>query len=143
MNANDHPYSALTPDCVLDALDSVGVRGDGRMLALGSYENRVYQVFRDDDPPVVVKFYRPARWTVAQILEEHHTACWRALHRTFGLRSDAVLGKCHRPAEQLTRARRHRAQAHVRVRFSLRSAQVRREDHTPGARIEGVLDRRQ
>jgi Ser/Thr protein kinase RdoA (MazF antagonist) len=71
MNANDHPYSALTPDCVLDALDSVGIRGDGRMLALGSYENRVYQVFRDDDPPVVAKFYRPARWTDAQILEEH------------------------------------------------------------------------
>jgi Ser/Thr protein kinase RdoA (MazF antagonist) len=71
MNANDHPYSALTPDCVLDALDSVSVRGDGRMLALGSYENRVYQVFRDDEPPVVAKFYRPARWTEAQILEEH------------------------------------------------------------------------
>ena len=71
MNANDHPYSALTPDCVLDALDSVGIRGDGRMLALGSYENRVYQVFRDDEPPVVAKFYRPARWTDAQILEEH------------------------------------------------------------------------
>ena len=71
MNANEHPYSALTPDCVLDALDSVGMRGDGRMLALGSYENRVYQVYRDDEPPVVVKFYRPARWTDAQILEEH------------------------------------------------------------------------
>jgi Ser/Thr protein kinase RdoA (MazF antagonist) len=71
MNANDHPYSALTPDCVLDALDSVSVRGDGRMLALGSYENRVYQVFCDDEPPVVAKFYRPARWTDAQILEEH------------------------------------------------------------------------
>jgi Ser/Thr protein kinase RdoA (MazF antagonist) len=56
---------------VLDALDSVGIRGDGRMLALGSYENRVYQVFRDDDAPVVAKFYRPARWTDAQILEEH------------------------------------------------------------------------
>lgn len=65
------PYSGLTPDCVLDALDSVGVRGDGRLLALNSYENRVYQVYRDDAPPVVVKFYRPARWTNAQILEEH------------------------------------------------------------------------
>jgi len=65
------PYAGLTPDCVLDALDSVGVRGDGRLLALNSYENRVYQVWRDDGPPVVVKFYRPARWTDAQILEEH------------------------------------------------------------------------
>jgi Ser/Thr protein kinase RdoA (MazF antagonist) len=65
------PYDGLTPDRVLDALDSVGIRGDGRLLALNSYENRVYQVWRDDAPPVVAKFYRPARWTDAQILEEH------------------------------------------------------------------------
>jgi Ser/Thr protein kinase RdoA (MazF antagonist) len=65
------PYDGLTPDRVLDALDSVGVRGDGRLLALNSYENRVYQVWRDDAPPVVAKFYRPGRWTDAQILEEH------------------------------------------------------------------------
>jgi len=65
------PYAGLTPDCVLDALDSVGIRGDGRLLALNSYENRVYQVWRDDAPPVVVKFYRPARWSDEQILEEH------------------------------------------------------------------------
>jgi len=66
-----HPYSELTPDAVLDALDSVGYRGDGRLLALGSYENRVYQVWRDDASPVVVKFYRPERWTGEQIHEEH------------------------------------------------------------------------
>lgn len=66
-----HPYEALTPDCVLDALDSVGVRGDGRLLALNSYENRVYQVGMDDGPPLVAKFYRPARWSDAAILEEH------------------------------------------------------------------------
>ena len=66
-----HPYSALTPDCVLDALESVGVRGDGRMLPLGSYENRVYQVWRDDALPVVTKFYRPGRWSDDQIVEEH------------------------------------------------------------------------
>lgn len=65
------PYAGLTPDCILDALDGVGIRGDGRMLALNSYENRVYQVYCDAEPPVVVKFYRPARWTDAQILEEH------------------------------------------------------------------------
>jgi Ser/Thr protein kinase RdoA (MazF antagonist) len=65
------PYAGLTPDRVLDALDSVGIRGDGRLLALNSYENRVYQVWRDDAPPVVVKFYRPARWSDAQITEEH------------------------------------------------------------------------
>jgi len=66
-----HPYARLTPDVVLDALDALGIRGDGRLLPLGSYENRVYQVYREDAPPVVAKFYRPERWTDAQIREEH------------------------------------------------------------------------
>jgi Ser/Thr protein kinase RdoA (MazF antagonist) len=66
-----HPYAALGPDCVLDALDSVGLRGDGRLLALNSYENRVYQVGIEDGPPLVAKFYRPGRWSDAAILEEH------------------------------------------------------------------------
>ena len=65
------PYAGLTPDVVLDALESVGLSGDGRMLALNSYENRVYRVAMDDGPPYVAKFYRPNRWTDAQILEEH------------------------------------------------------------------------
>jgi len=67
----DLAYSGLTPDVVLDAMDAAGFRGDGRLLALGSYENRVYQVMRDDAPPLVVKFYRPARWSDAEIAEEH------------------------------------------------------------------------
>jgi len=66
-----HPYSALTPDVVLDALDAIGIRGDGRLLSLNSYENRVYQVWCDDAPPVVAKFYRPARWSDEEIAEEH------------------------------------------------------------------------
>jgi Ser/Thr protein kinase RdoA (MazF antagonist) len=66
-----HPYSALTPDAVLDALDSAGFHGDGRLQALGSYENRVYLVWCDDAAPVVAKFYRPGRWSDAQIHEEH------------------------------------------------------------------------
>lgn len=66
-----HPFSALDPNCVLDALASVGLYGDGRLLALNSYENRVYQVGIEDGKPVVVKFYRPARWSDAAILEEH------------------------------------------------------------------------
>ena len=66
-----HPFSELSPDCVLDALDSVGLRGDGRLLALNSYENRVYQVGIEDGAPLVAKFYRPARWSDAAILEEH------------------------------------------------------------------------
>jgi Ser/Thr protein kinase RdoA (MazF antagonist) len=65
------PYAGLGPDTVLDALDSVGFRGDGRFIALNSYENRVYQVFMEEGPPVVAKFYRPARWSDAQIAEEH------------------------------------------------------------------------
>ena len=67
------PYAGLTPDCVLDALETVGLRGDGRLLALNSYENRVYQVWLEDAQaaPVVAKFYRPGRWTDEQIREEH------------------------------------------------------------------------
>ncbi len=66
-----HPYSALTPDVVLDAVEAAGARSDGRLVALGSYENRVYQVMREDAPPLVAKFYRPGRWSDAQIDEEH------------------------------------------------------------------------
>jgi Ser/Thr protein kinase RdoA (MazF antagonist) len=64
-------FSALDPDCVLNALESVGFRSDGRLLALNSYENRVYEVGMDEGGPLVVKFYRPQRWTDAAILEEH------------------------------------------------------------------------
>jgi Ser/Thr protein kinase RdoA (MazF antagonist) len=66
-----HPYSSLTPDAVLDALESVGLSCDGTLLALNSYENRVYQAGLADAPPVVAKFYRPGRWSDAAILEEH------------------------------------------------------------------------
>jgi Ser/Thr protein kinase RdoA (MazF antagonist) len=66
-----HPFELLSPDCVLDALDSIGLRADGRLLALNSYENRVYQVGMEEGPPLVAKFYRPARWSDAAILEEH------------------------------------------------------------------------
>jgi len=66
-----HPFSTLTPDFVLDALDSVGLIGDGRLLALNSYENRVYQAGMEDGQPLVAKFYRPERWSDAAILEEH------------------------------------------------------------------------
>lgn len=72
------PYAGLTPHAVLDALDATGLRGDGRILQLNSYENRVFQIHLeeriepDDLPAVVVaKFYRAGRWHDAQILEEH------------------------------------------------------------------------
>lgn len=64
-------FSALNPDCVLNALESVGFRGDGRLLALNSYENRVYEAGMDEGAPLVSKFYRPGRWTDSAILEEH------------------------------------------------------------------------
>lgn len=67
----DTPYAGLTPEAVLDALDSVGLRGDGRLIQLNSYENRVFQVFLEDGQVVVPKFYRPGRWSDEQILEEH------------------------------------------------------------------------
>jgi Ser/Thr protein kinase RdoA (MazF antagonist) len=70
-DAGAAPYTSLTPDRILDALDAVGVRGDGRFLALNSYENRVYLIYAEEGPAVVVKFYRPARWSDADILEEH------------------------------------------------------------------------
>lgn len=65
------PYAQLTPDTVLDALDNIDLRTDGRLLALNSYENRVYQVGQEDGAPVIAKFYRPERWSDAAILEEH------------------------------------------------------------------------
>ncbi|MHA7600951.1 serine/threonine protein kinase [Alicycliphilus sp. T452] len=70
-DAPDHPYALLTPDVVLDALASAGLYGDGCLMALGSYENRVYQAVLEDGSRVVAKFYRPGRWSDAQILEEH------------------------------------------------------------------------
>ena len=66
-----HPYERLTPQRLLASLDAVGFRGDGRLLQLNSYENRVFQVLLEDGSAVVTKFYRPARWTDGQILEEH------------------------------------------------------------------------
>ena len=110
-----HPYVELTPDRVLDALDSVGLRGDGRLQALGSYENRVYLVGIEDADAVVAKFYRPGRWTDAAIAEEQGfvaelaereipvvapmTLAGRTLHATGAFRF-AIYPKCGgRPPE--------------------------------------------
>jgi Ser/Thr protein kinase RdoA (MazF antagonist) len=67
-------FASLTPPDVLEALDAAGLRGDGRILQLNSYENRVFQLFLEDGSAVVTKFYRPGRWTDAQIVEEHRFA---------------------------------------------------------------------
>lgn len=66
-----HPYDALGPDTVIDAVESAGYLSDARLLALNSYENRVYQVGIEEKTPLIAKFYRPGRWSAAQILEEH------------------------------------------------------------------------
>ena len=68
---SNHPFNTLTPSFVLNAVDHHGYFSDGRILALNSYENRVYQVGIEDGDPIIAKFYRPDRWTDAQIQEEH------------------------------------------------------------------------
>lgn len=70
-NNSQHPYENLTPDSILDALEDVGFQPTGSLLALNSYENRVYQVSLEDGSFVIAKFYRPDRWSDAAILEEH------------------------------------------------------------------------
>ncbi len=69
--AEIHPYSRLSPDRVIAAVEDLGLTCDGRVLALNSYENRVYQVGLEEAEPVVVKFYRPGRWSTQALREEH------------------------------------------------------------------------
>lgn len=72
MSKNEsQPFYQLTPDTVIDAVESMGYLSDGRILALNSYENRVYQVGIEGAEPLIAKFYRPQRWSDEQILEEH------------------------------------------------------------------------
>ncbi len=80
MQTLGHPYNALTPELILEAVERYGVRCTGALLALSSYENRVYRVDTEDDGPRVAKFYRPGRWSDAAILEEHEFACRAAEH---------------------------------------------------------------
>ncbi|EZQ15923.1 serine/threonine protein kinase [Pseudomonas sp. G11-1] len=66
-----HPFALLTPDTVLDAVESLGFISDARTLTLNSYENRVFQIGIEDGQPLIAKFYRPDRWSDGAILEEH------------------------------------------------------------------------
>lgn len=72
MSDSPHPFQTLTPSFIMDAVESKGFLCDCRTFALNSYENRVYQVGIEDSLPLIAKFYRPGRWSNAQILEEHH-----------------------------------------------------------------------
>ena len=69
MNAT--PFAELSPDFVLDAVEAIGFAPDGRLQALNSFENRVYQVGIEGGEPLIAKFYRPGRWNDAAIREEH------------------------------------------------------------------------
>ena len=99
---HSHPYDALTPELILDAVELAGVRCDGRLLALNSFENRVYQVGVEDASPLVAKFYRPRRWTREAILEEHAFALELAgaeVPVVAPLRDDQIAGAPRRDAE--------------------------------------------
>ena len=65
------PYYRLDPEELIKLVESIDLLCDGRLLALNSYENRVYQVGIEDAEPLIIKVYRPGRWTNEQILEEH------------------------------------------------------------------------
>ena len=80
MTTTHHPFHALTPDFIMDAVESRGFRCDCRTFALNSYENRVYQVGIDEGAPLIAKFYRPGRWSDAQIGEEHRFCLELAEH---------------------------------------------------------------
>lgn len=71
---NPTPYENLDPNLILTAIESVGLACNGSLLALNSYENRVYQVGIEDEAPLIAKFYRPQRWSDETILEEHQFA---------------------------------------------------------------------
>lgn len=71
---NTTPYNRLEPDIILNAIENVGWNCTGSLLALNSYENRVYQIGIEDENPIIAKFYRPNRWTDDAILEEHQFA---------------------------------------------------------------------
>lgn len=68
---SEHPYESLSPEKVMEAVESLGYLCDARLFALNSYENRVYQVGVEDEKPLIAKFYRPNRWSIEQVLEEH------------------------------------------------------------------------
>jgi Ser/Thr protein kinase RdoA (MazF antagonist) len=93
MDAEPLSFSALTPDLVFDALNRIGLHGDGRLLALNSYENRVYQIGMEQGAPLVAKFYRPARWSDAAILEEHRFVAQLAEHEIPVVPALAVAGE--------------------------------------------------
>lgn len=74
MSNTNTPYATLTPSLILEAIENLSLRCSGSLLALNSYENRVYQVGIEEDKPIIAKFYRPKRWSTEAIKEEHEFA---------------------------------------------------------------------
>ncbi|MDF3822113.1 serine/threonine protein kinase [Leptospira sp. 96542] len=70
MNSGEYFYN-LTPDIILNSIETLGFEPTGRYIPLNSIENRVYDIQIEDQIRLVVKFYRPARWNHSQISEEH------------------------------------------------------------------------
>src|SRR5204863_6935023 len=71
MTGEPGAFFSLTPDRVLDAVEVGGLRCTGRCLPMRAFENRVYEIELDDQRRIVVKFYRPGRWSRETILDEH------------------------------------------------------------------------
>ena len=117
------PYARLTPDRMLDALESVGLRGDGRFIALNSYENRVYQVSLEDGRTLVAKFYRPGRWSDAQIREARRRRPRRA--RSGRRAAGSAIPARRSPGSTAIASRSIRGAATARP--------ARRSRHAPGA----------
>lgn len=74
MHQNHTPYQHLDPNVIITAVESLGFMCSGSLLALNSYENRVYQIGIEDNKPLIAKFYRPERWSTEAIIEEHQFA---------------------------------------------------------------------
>jgi len=93
---SQHPFDRLSPDLIMDAVQSAGLLCDGRLFPLNSYENRVYQVGVEEGEPIIAKFYRPERWSDEQILEEH-SFCFELVEQELPvvppLMLDAAAGK--------------------------------------------------
>ncbi|MEZ5497381.1 MAG: serine/threonine protein kinase [Gammaproteobacteria bacterium] len=71
-NSELHPFEKLVPELIMDAVEEHGFECDGCVFALNSYENRVYQIgVEDSQESIIAKFYRPNRWSLEQIQEEH------------------------------------------------------------------------
>jgi Ser/Thr protein kinase RdoA (MazF antagonist) len=64
-------FLQILPEVILDAAETLGGRCTGRFYALHALENRVYDIEMEEGPHVVIKFYRPGRWSRATIQAEH------------------------------------------------------------------------